>query len=190
MKIQAQTRVFKAVGQIVAALAACAACGCDATDDAMVDVAQEGLGEAACTQAFADYTQSQEVHVQYPWPGYSNPSCGKSHVIDVSPYAGGGLETRVMWNDSLPNTQTACEATWIAGFVYRRLGGEGWNSPISRSAFGVWQNSTCYGPQFSFTAAELPSTPLGYRFAVSARTYASTYAPTRGYQVQSEYEIR
>jgi hypothetical protein len=105
---------------------------------------EQAMGlECAGAAATASFTGSADwVSVQT----YSTPSCFKGVVVDVNNILkpGGVATALVYWADSVPTTQAACEASYIAADVFRWVSGS-WSYSFSMDDHGVWNAASRRG---------------------------------------------
>lgn len=115
---------------------------------------------------------------------YNTPSCYKGVVVDVNNilYPGGVATATVYWADSAPTTQAACEDSYVAADVFKWVSGS-WSYHFSMDDHGVWNAGTgkCQTP----LVGDGLGTGQSFRFALTARTSASSSASTRKVGIQT-----
>jgi len=148
--------------------------------------------------ATATPVQSTERSISYVSPQtYSQAGCYKGVVVEVTRFflglgsggstgAGGSgpgdaPSVLVTWHDAMPTNPTDCAAAWVGGYAFEFTdvgSGPAFQTVDVQSATGTWNSSLglCNAPAFTFANLHVNST---YRFAVSARTSATSSAPTR-----------
>jgi hypothetical protein len=176
--------------------------GCGEAPDVDGDVATiaGAISEPSCKEADADHTDAGGVVPAYISPTtYDNPDCNKAVIVDIPSYSslywGSGDidgQTAIWWNGSVPGTQSACENLWLAAYLYRWSStNQVWNEPLVREDRGHWiplaGGFFCSPPFVAFHSTQSPDLIVGraYRLAITARTQATSAAPTRSVRVES-----
>lgn len=142
----------------------------------------QAFSTAECASLGASITVSGGFWNESP---RSYNKCFKGFIADLTDYAGNNYYnagTTVEWNDTLPTTQAACEATWMAAIIYETTPSGNVGLDI-RNSNGVWSQwfgngaFYCAGPSVRFDDLLQPGG--NYRVAVTARTAQTSAAATR-----------
>jgi hypothetical protein len=165
--------------------------GCSAEPLPAEDVgsSQQAFSTAECASLGANATQSDGFWHESP---RTYNKCYKGYIVDLLNYAGNdywNVGSRVEWNDTVPTTQAACEALWMAAIIYETTPSGNVGLDI-RNSNGVWTQIAgwqpfCIGP--GVDVGDIMQAGGNYRVAVSARTSQSSSAPTRSVFFSSQY---
>jgi len=179
-----QKHVHRVGNLLVGTLAMSMLAGCSAevveVEDDLASIEQP-FGVSSCSTADADAVFSGEIPWTTTWRSYN--TCYRGYVIDL--YNASSLsdhEVRFDWADTVPTTQSACEASWARVIVYNRTDGY-WVERQTIDEYGWWNPAagTCVPP--SILSGYL-SPGKYYRFAVTMRSsYGSAY--TRKFRYSS-----
>jgi hypothetical protein len=141
---------------------------------------------------------------------YNPPGCFKGQVIELVVGRGGGggggavgpggfggipsggafqsLQVDVEWADTVPTTQSACEALILGGYLFVDNGEEfvldQGTADWFESARGAWDGSQCEPPKYSQVTRGSSTTRR--RVAAGARTAQTTSAATRAFKVSGK----
>jgi hypothetical protein len=131
---------------------------------------------------------------------YDTTNCYKAVVIDIDKYSadflgnyGSGRPggTYINWKDAVPVTQSACNDSWVRADLFHWLNNT-WIYDYPKDSHGTWISGDlftgCFLPETSFTSIDLQAGNT-YRIAATARTSATSSAPTRIVSVISQKPV-
>jgi hypothetical protein len=167
--------------------------GCGTVDDqeelASTEAALSGTGEQCATITPDLYDTDGTLHGTSPRT-YDHAGCRWSYIVEARNYAYheplAWTDLTTYWSDTPPSTQAACSSSWVQAILF-----EGTKVVKAGAAHGVW---TATNQQPCSTWVTFPKSLLltghNYRVAATARTSATSGAPTRKLTIEQVPALR
>jgi hypothetical protein len=127
------------------------------------DSLNEPFGSVSCASATADDVRTGSITALETPSTYN--TCFRGYVVDLNNVSGPG-SVRVAWDDSPPPSR-ACERTWGAAILYKKVSGAWVDQTGVLQDYGIWQSPTCFTPRIQ--TSSILTVGESYRIAVTMR---------------------